>query len=298
MAQIGKPGLTEEAKGRFGELYYDAFFKNEDKFISDVPPIVYHYTNLNAFMEIMRSKRLWASRSEFLNDMMELRYGQTLVNEQIKKLEKSGTKYLPFAVRLREALEVESSAPFIVCFCQDGDLLSQWRGYSSHGQGISVGFHANKIVPGNGSLHSVVYQEQAQAEFIFTELKLLADCYIATGFDLDDPEVLYDLMGHSGTIEKYCSLVKDPAFREENESRLIIPDYHSDNYEIKFRARNNNLIVPYVEIDVSQNWETAVAEVIIGPGPDRDIRERNIEHFLKLIGSNVPHRMSGCQFRQ
>jgi hypothetical protein len=147
-------------------------------------------------------------------------------------------------------------------------------------------------------LYKVVYQPDRQAEFLFSEIKLLADSFLAVGFDLADNEVFMHLVGHTGMIEEHCALIKDVAFREESELRLVVPNFNvkSGGYKIMFRARNN-LIVPYIEIDLSTSWNTSVTEIVIGPGPDRDVRQKNIEHFLRQIDLGVPVRFSSCQFR-
>ena len=32
-----------------------------------------------------------------------------------------------------------------MCFCEDGDKLSQWRGYADNGKGVSIGFSAQEL---------------------------------------------------------------------------------------------------------------------------------------------------------
>jgi hypothetical protein len=45
--------------------------------------------------------------------------------------------------QLRESLSgLEDVNIFAACFCQDGDLLSQWRGYSGAGQGYAIAFNS------------------------------------------------------------------------------------------------------------------------------------------------------------
>ena len=34
---------------------------------------------------------------------------------------------------------------FVVCFCEDGDVLSQWRGYADNGKGCSLGFSVKEL---------------------------------------------------------------------------------------------------------------------------------------------------------
>src|SRR5262249_35453628 len=145
------------------------------------------------------------------------------------------------------------------------------------------------------TLCNVIYEPTQQINFMFSHLKLLADSLLAAGFDFNDEDAFIGLLGPTGTIEGHCAVIKDHAFKEENELRLVVPNFRvsSDRSQIRYRARNN-LIVPYIEIAIEYD---AISEIVIGPGPDRDIRKKNIEHYLKLIEIDVPMRFSSCQFR-
>jgi hypothetical protein len=109
----------------FERIYYPRLREIEKQFIQDIPSTIYHYTNVASFVSLMQSKTLWASRSEFLNDATEFRYGQKVSLEQIDKLKRSDKRYAFFSDRLKEALADITDSPFIACFCEDGDLLSQ-----------------------------------------------------------------------------------------------------------------------------------------------------------------------------
>jgi hypothetical protein len=280
----------------FSDIYYPQFFELENRLIRIIPKTIYHYTNLSSFIQLVQTKKLWASRSEFLNDATEFRYGQRTAIEQIESLEKAD-KYRLFLEQLKRALGTVTESPFVTCFCKDGDLLSQWRGYSNHGQGICVGFRSESLQAlEQVFLYNVVYDPEKQTELMFSFVKMLADCYLAVGLDLDDPQVYRKIVGHTGTMERYCALIKDPAFAEECELRLLVPDYSSDEFEIKFRVRNN-LIVPFVEINLEPVWDKVVCEIIIGPGPDREVRKKNVQHFIDLMELEATVQFSGCQFR-
>lgn len=34
---------------------------------------------------------------------------------------------------------------FVICFCEEGDKLSQWRGYADNGRGVSIGFSEQEL---------------------------------------------------------------------------------------------------------------------------------------------------------
>lgn len=135
---------------------------------------------------------------------------------------------------------------------------------------------------------------------MFGQLEALADSFLAAGIDLNDAAMFTKLVGYTGQIERYCVLMKDIAFCEEKESRLDVMDYRVTDAKIPVRFRErNNLIVPYVEIGMKQCWPSVIKEIIIGPGPDPELRRINMKHFLDLQGvPNVPVNLSKCQYRQ
>ena len=50
-------------------------------------------------------------------------------------------------MRLQESLHgLEDINIFAVCFCENGDLLSQWRGYAGGKYGYSIGFDSDALM--------------------------------------------------------------------------------------------------------------------------------------------------------
>jgi hypothetical protein len=292
--------MTKEPLKILQDTLFEKKFPLDDKYIDSVPDVVYHYSNITAFINILQNKCLWASRAEFLNDATEFRFGQQICRREMDRLASTNSDYIEFIRKLQSAIDFEVNSPFVTCFCKDGDLLSQWRGYSSHGQGISVGFETGVLRRINSArLNKVVYEPRDQADFIFEQIKALADSFLTVGIDLDNADNFRALIGYTGAIERYCVLMKDAAFREENELRLNVADYYveTNGLPVKFRVRNN-LVVPYLELDLADNWPALIREIIIGPGPDPELRYKNIMHFLNMLGLNkVSVNLSKCQYR-
>jgi hypothetical protein len=98
------------------------------------PRRLYHYTTLSGLVGITSSHSLWASDVRYMNDASELTYAAELISEvlteTLSKVENEVVRAAlppphpgfanPFEYGMR---------PFAACFCEDGDLLSQWRGY-------------------------------------------------------------------------------------------------------------------------------------------------------------------------
>lgn len=105
------------------------------------PQTLYHYTTTEGLLGILESEELWATNILFLNDTSELvdaikLFTAELENNPLKLDKETGWLHTLILPNL-EAAPVDH---FAVSFCEDGDLLSQWRAYSAQGSGYSLGF--------------------------------------------------------------------------------------------------------------------------------------------------------------
>lgn len=83
---------------------------------------LYHYTSREVFWKIIEGESLLARHILFSNDQEEYKIGR-------KKVEKAAG-----------GLGQSDALPFMVCFCEKPDLLSQWRGYAKEGIAIEFDF--------------------------------------------------------------------------------------------------------------------------------------------------------------
>jgi hypothetical protein len=110
--------------------------------MDDSPQTLWHYTSAQGLVGIIRTDRLWASDSLFLNDAAERNYGVELMMSALADVEidspaRSTTAFIlglvhPESGILRRWLDAQLRL-FVTCFCSEGDLLSQWRTYAGSG---------------------------------------------------------------------------------------------------------------------------------------------------------------------
>lgn len=81
----------------------------------------YHYTSLASFWRIIESSTFRATHVRFSNDSQEYIQGKSIIGDLLK--EKGHGDINP------------TEEYFVICFCTDDDLLSQWREY---GNGVSI----------------------------------------------------------------------------------------------------------------------------------------------------------------
>lgn len=256
--------------------------------------LVYHYTNAEGLIGIITSGQLWASDARFLNDAAETAFAlpevirilqERLANEPEVS---EAAEILPLAISMLNEKD-RSYGAYVTCFCESGDLLSQWRGYGRR-QGYAIGFDRSSISdlkfpdqgPDSTRLERVIYGLEPAREFL--------EHAIATMWP--------GTAGHSGTAAHYLIVwtllpllarIKHPSFREERESRLIItPDGMPEgNSSVQFRTSAFSL-VPYLRLNYPFD---AIRRIVIGPGPHLELNRLAV-HQLLMSQSEPWHEIS------
>jgi hypothetical protein len=111
-----------------------------------LPDVLYHYTDAAGLLGIVQSGQLWASHAAFLNDSTEISYVKRVLDRARGELtgqydQPLVGEFLRQVDELFQRLVVSKYDVYLVCFCENGDQLSQWRGYPSTGGGYAIGFH-------------------------------------------------------------------------------------------------------------------------------------------------------------
>jgi hypothetical protein len=100
-------------------------------FMSSPPKELFHYTSLDGARGIIESKSLRLTKFTYLNDTSEFRHAIGLfraeVHTAIQSLNHGHREFLRKVAAQLDSFE--STNICIASFCEDGDLLSQWRGY-------------------------------------------------------------------------------------------------------------------------------------------------------------------------
>jgi hypothetical protein len=229
--------------------------------------------------------------------------------------------------RLKESIELVERLFHGLGFClsQDGDLLSQWRGYADDARGVAVGFsHSylaqlasasrSKDAPGF-SIHQVEYepkQHEADIEPTYLELRKLIDdgAFRLPGLSsLLDSRTPEQIAADDRVIEKahgellfrVLSLfpklyeLKAEAFREELEWRLVSIFADAEAERVEFRAAGAR-IVPYRSFELIVSLHSPIVEVVLGPR--HQTPEATVQSLLRSAGfGEVKVRRSAATYR-
>lgn len=252
---------------------------------SKTPAELFHYTTAAGLIGIIRLNSFWASNWSFLNDRGEGHYGRAILTREL--IDRYSPKH-PEAVRI--VLEqLQNHHPwdnYVVSFCENGDLLSQWRGY---GLGYSLGVNLRDQNFGEAMVHRMLYgDEHAEAFFDKIEQNL------SDQFDQDFAEILKN---NPLAVVRYIRMLgdyfKDPAFSEEKEWRLSksqngLATNLSPPDALMFRDRGSD-ILPYIELKA--DGPMSVSRVCMGPG----VQPENAHSLRGLLQRNGHNEVSIVQ---
>jgi hypothetical protein len=266
------------------------------------PPILFHYTSASGLLGILRSQRLWATNSRFMNDPTEIAYALRLLREVAPaEIDTFQSKALePLKKRLSRIFDdyEKDARVYVTCFCRQGDLLSQWRGYGAVGGGYAVGLAALnlgefEIRPKDFGrpkpiLRRVIYQRTDQERFVKAWIRLLSEAKLKRQFF---PSVWFNFMTF---LAEMMNCYKDPAYEQEDEWRLIQFGRVNGREIVKADFRENaGRIVPYVALDVTarkgQHKKRLPIEVVrFGPTLEPRTTRRAMELLCGAHGYSIP----------
>lgn len=133
----------------------------------------------------------------------------------------------------------------IICFSTKKDMLSQWRAYGNDGVGIAIGFDYDllkKLLKSEKKffIDNVIYKKEKQEKKIKEELFAPAFMHVENMFAQDSVRCSDDYNEYfveefdcfceymDDDVEKVFPFLKNPAFEEEKEVRIV---YNTGIYE-------------------------------------------------------------------
>jgi hypothetical protein len=272
--------------------------------------LLYHYTSFEAFANIITKSELWASHIRYLNDTSEQRVMWELLKGRIEDRLSSADK--AERERLNEALAVVEAPPevgvYISSFCKDdGNRLSQWRGYSA-GCGVSIGFKLSGLKSYCKALTDGPWKNPPFCSATATlspvhylnptgpydpPKELLTDSFLGIGpdFGLGRKDEASIRLPYS--LSLLAASLKHSAFSEENEWRIILSGIMPPDW-LKFRMRKS-LPVPYVAFSIGEKISPLISKVVVGPQPHKEETMEAVKMMvqstsIEVVGSDTPYR--------
>lgn len=208
-------------------------------FMPQPPQHLFHYTSFDGARGIIESKSLRLTKFTYLNDTSEFRHAVRLFRHEAGVVAKMATPEHR-AMLDRAAQQLDSFVESNICvasFCEDGDLLSQWRGYGAPGSNVALRFSSSglsEIAGGAGAqLFKCVYQPLDQLRVVRALVLLLLRAHDIALHDVkkeDQDKLRRDVIGgFNTTFLRVAPVLKDASFAAEREWRLVtLPRKNTD----------------------------------------------------------------------
>ena len=269
------------------------------------PTVLYHYSSPVGLHAILTTGSIWATGIRFLNDSREFTHALDLVRERVVAAIMDPSEVSRSDLwRAAEAFldRGHDSRAYVVSLSANGDLLSQWRGYCPPGAGFSIGFEvasfAAIVAKEDFILHPCFYHPDAHAALVtalMTDTRNAYDSWIASGGR--PTQQAYERFGANFYVAflLFAPMVKDWAFREEAEWRLVSAVVDPTDPRVAFRP-GATTVVPYLPFPLAG---ARLVEVVIGPSPSQVTSELALQMLLPRanVPGGVPRR-SSIPFRQ
>lgn len=269
--------------------------------------ILYHYCSTESFHAIIQSQSIWLSSLSLSNDTMEGK----VVASVIGRLAEKDSLDQPSIRSLQDMTNyIEQHIDGLgFCLSEDGDLLSQWRGYAANATGVAIGFSTKYLhwlaETSKSDSESIITVQQVVYDPAAQEL-LLAPTYrrikqyigdgafkvpgglsiLAASRTPEEREEQNKAIKEARlklSFEMLLSIfpvlfrLKADAFREEVEWRLLshlVKSADSCSHRVM-----GSRIVPCRQVQIVDLDRSPIAKVILGP--KHDTPTKVIEDFLK-----------------
>ena len=287
---------------------------------------LYHYTDSDGLINILKSQTLRATDARYLNDALEVEYGRRLVEDILLErysLPRRERREItpPVSLFIKMALSDRLFDPyepgrfaFVTCLCEEGNLLSQWRAYADRGAGYSIGFSWGGLFNNHRSaidqpLSKVLYHQEQQVTLIRELVEEICGILAAA----DPSSVLENHALATNAVRAlrivlmdYLPCFKHPSFEAKREWRIVqncdvyeeyefLPNY--DGYKgknlgrLKFRPAAGT-IAPYVDLEIQFGpppfWgKLPIVSVMHGPTQHPALAKESLRMLLERYGHQV-----------
>jgi len=281
--------------------YFHSAKFDEIKGNAKLPECLYHYTTQAGLLGILDSGALWATKIQHLNDSREFILSIDIAKESLRKRQKqkhNNSCKCFFETVLSNIASIESANICSISFCEDDDLLSQWRGYAGGSTGFSIGFHTEHLVKKTETLgHRImrcIYNESDQVQIINELIDNAIEKINQHGLNIDNDSTDRLALGSANSFElsivRYGAFFKHVSFKDENEWRVITDPISVSDPNFKFRP-GKSTITPYYtlelvnKIDINGNkvndvWFPIIEKIVIGPCPHESLSRQSVTGLI------------------
>ena len=198
--------------------------------------ILYHYCSVDAFYNILKTHSLWLTHAREMNDALEDIYFRKPLSKALQTFNEKSESEKRLIQTIVDSYMQRINFPYVTCFSQDNDMLSQWRAYADDGRGVVIGFdlgampHVDLMMEQHGERNSLPVMidevsytnEDNEVEFM---RKILSACLL--NYEKSGNETMVTVQGINA-LNKLSIFAKSEDFAEEHEVRLVYYPHYRD----------------------------------------------------------------------
>lgn len=274
----------------FGPIAQDVL--NEHDQNPDVPEVLWHYTSSEGLKGIISESCFRFAEAIYMNDGSEVIYGIELLRSLLGNFAKENAQDHAFIIPQildRIAATLDEFRSTIFCFCEETNLLNQWRDYGRDIVPYCIGIETKDLnavgeYSFDASLSKVIYDRDLQERIMTDAIRRFHDKVVnIPGFgELADEEAYPYLMEAAIEFSQIILRFKNPAFQAEKEWRLIAykPDIEK---RVKRNFRSSTLgVIPFYEWRRrAQRSKLPIRSVVVGPSPYGRISHLALRELLE-----------------
>lgn len=283
-----------------------------------VPSPLFHYTSADGLVGILRTKSLWLTDLRYMNDLSELQYSRSLVATRLKEflasrsIQEVQREFLGRASASFDPFRF-GHAVYSASFCENGNLLSQWRAYRGRGGGYALGidfFHTLRFLNRQCVLRKVIYKVADQTQLVDKAIESFLQCIAQVTETAGTEKTTSDFLSlacsaFAAAVGDFLFTFKHPDFHEEQEWRLVHfanvdPCFNRGVETPCFRTYEGN-VIPYFEVsfdrvlaasrDDTLGIRFPFSELVIGPTVSADLNQDSVATLLLSLNADIEPRI-------
>lgn len=248
---------------------------------------LYHYCSIDTLLKILQNKTIRISDVRKMNDYAERRWiyqefitcfnGKDFIDRIALDKQEKVKIAIKHVTGCWESYLLPGGAypEYVFCLSGNGDVLSHWRGYGDDGCGVAIGFNKatlDRLLSDENPCFRITQIDYEGKQ----KIKLVAEKIIS---EINQSEINNEIDLDEFFINRMrCDSVtmKNPAFSEENEWRLIFSPNECKTPENEFSLNNFHIenlshrphrkkFVGFRDIDFSYYVEEIINDIYLGP---------------------------------
>ena len=255
---------------------------------------LYHYTDLDGLQGIVANNDLWLTHAQYCNDEDELTHGLRLthavIQEQAAPADPTQRQYLDELLQLLDSPQLDPV--YICCFCENDNLLSQWRAYAANATGVSLEFEPTRFsyitgpdcpqTVGLMRFWKVFYRPETQRKIVRSAIKYYPS------FERNAPPADW-ARWTAEAIRFFLPTFKNSDFEGEKEWRLIFTPAPASPVQPSYRV-TRGMLAPYYSLNNLArqlgytDQKLPLTALRIGPSPNKRLNAVSARMLLERHG--------------